>query len=133
VPHILIVDDDALVRDALHQILARAGHDVEDAADGTAALQAYRQRPCDLVITDLVMPNTEGLETIASLRRLDPHLRIIAISGGGRGRADDYLELARKLGANRVLAKPFSGEDILTIVADVLAEPPVEGQGGSGW
>ncbi|MEO8071490.1 MAG: response regulator [Acidobacteriota bacterium] len=120
---ILLVDDDALLRDVLHQTLVRAGYDVEDASDGAGALQAYRQRPRDLVITDLVMPGQEGLETIRALRALDANVRIIAMSGGGLGRADDYLNLARRLGATRVLTKPFSGAEIVALVAEVLAAP----------
>src|SRR5688572_5949284 len=116
-PHILIVDDDALMRDALHKTLVRAGYDVEDASGGTAALHAYRRQPCDLVITDIVMANGEGLETIRALRTLDAHVKIIAMSGGGAGKLDDYLELASRFGATRVLAKPFSGAEVLALVA----------------
>ena len=122
-PTILVVDDDDLLRDFLHQTLVRAGYEVEDVADGTAALAAYRRRLHDLVITDIVMPDKEGLETITTLRRLNTDVRIIAISGGGVGRADDYLDVAKKLGAARVLAKPFSVNEIVTAVAEVLARP----------
>jgi DNA-binding response OmpR family regulator len=122
-PTILLVDDDDLLRDALHQTLVRAGYDVEDASDGAAALRAYRKRPRDVVITDIVMPGKEGLETIRALRAQDLDVRIIAISGGGVGRADDYLNVAQKLGATRILAKPFSGAEIVALVAEVLAGP----------
>jgi DNA-binding response OmpR family regulator len=121
VAHILIVDDDDLLRGALHKTLVRAGHDVEDASDGMAALQAFGQRRCDIVITDIVMPKTEGLDMIRALRRLDPNVKIIAISGGGLGKAGNYLEMAQKFGATKVLAKPFSGAEIVGAVADVLA------------
>ena len=120
-PSILIVDDDALMRDALHKTLVRAGYDVEDASGGTAALHAYQRQPRDLVITDIVMANGEGLDTIRALRKLDAHVKIIAISGGGVGRPDDYLDLAARFGAARVLAKPFSGPQVLAVVASVLA------------
>jgi DNA-binding response OmpR family regulator len=123
VAHILIVDDDDLLRGALHKTLVRAGHDVEDASDGMAALQAFGRRRCDVVITDIVMPKTEGLDMIRALRRLDPEIKIIAISGGGLGKAGDYLEMAQKFGATRVLAKPFSGGEIVAAVAEVLALP----------
>jgi DNA-binding response OmpR family regulator len=121
-PHILLVDDDALMRDALHKTLVRAGYEVEDASGGTAALHAYQRQPRDLVITDIVMANGEGLDTIRALRKLDAHVKIIAISGGGVGKPDDYLNLATKFGANRVLAKPFSGAEVLAVVAAVLGE-----------
>ena len=120
-PSILIVDDDALMRDALRKTLVRAGYDVEDASGGTAALDAYQRQPRDLVITDIVMANGEGLDTIRALRKLDAHVKIIAISGGGVGRPDDYLTLAARFGAARVLAKPFSGPEVLAVVASVLA------------
>jgi DNA-binding response OmpR family regulator len=120
-PSILIVDDDALMRDALHKTLVRAGYRVEDASGGTAALQAYQRQPRDLVITDIVMANGEGLDTIRALRKLDAHVKIIAMSGGGIGKPDDYLNLAAKFGATRVLAKPFSGPEVLAVVASVLA------------
>jgi CheY-like chemotaxis protein len=120
-PRILLVDDDALMREALHKTLVRAGYEVEDVSGGTAALQAYQRRPPDLVITDIVMVNGEGLETIRSLRKLDAHVKIIAMSGGGVGKSGDYLNLAAKFGAARVLAKPFSGPEVLTVVAEVLA------------
>ncbi|MEO8257679.1 MAG: response regulator [Acidobacteriota bacterium] len=122
-PTILLVDDDDLLRDALHQTLVRAGYDVEDAANGTAALRAYRQRPRDVVITDIVMPDMEGLDMMRALRAQDLDVKIIVMSGGGIGRADDYLNLAQKLGATRVLKKPFSGAEIVALVAEVLAWP----------
>lgn len=120
-PNILIVDDDALVRDVLHRTLVRAGYEVEDASGGTAALHAYQRQPRDLVITDIVMANGEGLDAIRALRKLDPHVKIIAISGGGTGRSEDYLSMAAKFGAARVLAKPFSAAEVLAVVASVLA------------
>jgi DNA-binding response OmpR family regulator len=120
-PNILIVDDDALMRDALHKTLVRAGYEVEEAAGGTAALQAYQRQPRVLVITDIVMANGEGLDAIRALRKLDADVKIIAISGGGVGRSEDYLDLAAKFGAVRVLAKPFSGPEVLAAVASVLA------------
>ena len=121
-PNILIVDDDSLMRNALHKTLVRAGYEVEDASGGTAALHAYRRQPRDLVITDIVMANGEGLDTIRALRKLDADVKIIAISGGGAGQPDDYLNLAAKFGAARVLAKPFSGPEVLALVAAVLGE-----------
>jgi two-component system chemotaxis response regulator CheY len=121
VPHILLVDDDALLREALHKTLVRAGYEVEDASGGTEALKMFRRQPHDLVITDIVMVDGEGLDMIRALRKLDPHVKIIAMSGGGLGKSGDYLDLADKFGATMVLAKPFSGEKVLEVVAAVLA------------
>lgn len=124
-PSILLVDDDALVREALHRTLVRAGYEVEDASGGTEALQAFQRQPRDLVITDIVMANGEGLDTIRALRKLDALVKIIAMSGGGVGKAADYLNLAAKFGAARVLAKPFSGSEVLAVVAAVLGESEI--------
>ena len=120
-PHILLVDDDTLLRDALHKTLVRAGYEVEDCSGGTEALKAFRRQPPDLVITDIVMVDGEGLDMIRVLRTLDAHVKIIAMSGGGLGKSDDYLNLADEFGATTVLAKPFSGEKVLEVVAAVLA------------
>ena len=122
-PRILLVDDDELLRGALHQILVRAGYDVDDASNGKVAVRAYRRQPCDVVIMDIVMPDEEGLGTISELRRMDPNVKIIAISGGGLGKAGDYLGIAQMLGAMRTLAKPFLPEALLAMIAEVLADP----------
>ena len=90
------------------------------ATDGIAGLAAQENAAFDLVITDLVMPGKEGIETIIELRRRAPQLRIIAMSGGGHGKAVDYLELAAKLGAKRTLAKPFSLEQLTATVTEAL-------------
>ena len=120
---ILLVDDDEGVRTLLHKALVAAGHEVEDAWNGDIALAAYRRQSRDLVITDLVMPEKDGLETIMALRRLNPAVKIIAMSGGGRtlGLGQLYLETASTFGANRILAKPFTSTALLTAVSEVLA------------
>jgi two-component system, chemotaxis family, chemotaxis protein CheY len=123
VPRILLVDDDELLRGGLHQILVRAGYDVNDASNGKVAVREYRRQRCDVVIMDIVMPDEEGLGAIKELRRLDPTVKIIAISGGGLGKAGDYLGIARMLGAMRTLAKPFEPEVLLAMIAEVLADP----------
>ncbi len=119
---ILLVEDDDNVRDILQKTLAGAGYEVEVASNGQVALAAYRRHASDVVITDLVMPEKDGLETIMDLRRLDPAVKIIAMSGGGRtlGPGQLYLELARSFGALQVLAKPFTSEALLKAVSDVL-------------
>ena len=122
-PRILLVDDDEVLRGALHQILVRAGYDVDDASNGKFAVREYRRQRCDVVIMDIVMPDEEGLGTIRELRRLDPTVKIIAISGGGLGKAGDYLGIAQMLGAIRTLAKPFIPEALLAMIAEVLADP----------
>ena len=117
---ILLVDDDEGIRKALSGALRDAGYVVEEASNGAIALKSYGRAPSDLVITDLVMPDREGLETIRELRRRYSGVRIIAISGGGSGDPFDYLESAAAFGANRTIAKPFSRDEILSTVAEVL-------------
>lgn len=123
-PKILLVDDDDAVREILRKALVSAGHEVEEAPNGVVALAAYRRQKSDVVITDLVMPEKDGLETIIELRRLDPAARIIAMSGGGRalGPGQFYLESARLFGALEILAKPFNIAELLTAVSDVLQQ-----------
>jgi CheY-like chemotaxis protein len=123
---ILLVDDDEQFRTMLGLVLTEAGYQVQEVPDGRQALELYGCHPTDLVITDLVMPEKEGLEMIGEFRQLYPGAKIIAISGGGRGGSGDYLKMAQALGAQRVLAKPFSHKEILDAVSQVL-----EGSHGS--
>jgi CheY-like chemotaxis protein len=125
---ILVVDDDETFRRPLCQTLRCADHEVQAAADGSAALELFRQQPVDLVITDLVMPEKEGIDTILELRRLQPDLKIIAMSGGGYTHCTDYLQIARRLGANRTLAKPFTAQEVIEAVTSLLADEvrPIE-------
>ena len=120
---ILVIDDDAMLRELLQTALGKAGYQVEVAAEGNAGLAAQKSNAFDLVITDLIMPGMEGIETIIELRHLDPHVKIIAISGGGQGKPDNYLSMAGKLGARRTLARPFSLQQLTTMVDEVLQEP----------
>jgi CheY-like chemotaxis protein len=119
VARILLVEDDEAVRDILKKALVSSGHEVEEAENGNVALAAYRRQPCDLVITDLVMPEKDGLETILELRRMNPAVKIVAMSGGGRtlGPGQFYLESAQLFGAYRVLAKPFTAAAFLHSVS----------------
>jgi len=114
---ILVVDDDAAVRSLFHAILARAGFRVMEAADGAQALAALREGGVDVVITDLVMPEKEGLETIGEIRRSYPHVKIAAVSGAFGGR---FLETASLLGADATLAKPVTEEALVDMVRRLL-------------
>lgn len=118
---ILVIEDEALLRGLLKQVLTHLGHQVEEAVNGEEGLSRYREGDIDLVVTDLIMPEKEGLETIQELKRIRPNAKIIAMSGGGRGSGLDYLMLARQLGADQVLAKPFSNQDMVMTVNAVLA------------
>lgn len=118
---ILIIDDDDQIRKMLRLTLNAAGFDVIEAQDGKIAMKLFNQDlTVDLVITDLIMPEKEGIETIIELRRDFPKVPIIAISGGGRIDPNDYLLLAKKLGAQITLEKPFSRKDIINAVNELI-------------
>jgi len=114
---ILVADDEAAVRGFLRVLLEGAGYHVIEAADGKHALRQARAGRVDLVITDLVMPEQEGIETIQALRQEVPGIGIIAVSGAFEGQ---FLQVAEMMGADAVLTKPLSPEALLASVADVL-------------
>jgi DNA-binding NtrC family response regulator len=118
VARILVIDDDADMRALLEETLTSAGHEVVLAADGRQGVEQFRTRPADLVITDLYMPNQEGLETIIQLRKQAPGIRIIAMCG--KPTAMPMLSAAERLGAVAVLQKPFSPDQLLAEVEKVL-------------
>jgi DNA-binding response OmpR family regulator len=124
VPKILLIDDDETIRAVLSLTLERAGHTVILAGDGREGLRYLEQNSVDLVVTDIVMPETEGMELIQRLRTTRPHLKIIVMSGGGRLRDTSYLESATLLGANYALTKPFGGALLLAAVEAVLGGKP---------
>ncbi len=121
---ILLINDEELVRATLRKILETAGHDVVDAADGREGLERYRENPADVVITDIIMPQMEGIEMILMLKQEYPDAKIIAISGGGEIDKRTLLTWAAKIGAQDVLAKPFKSKEIVDAVRRVLVENP---------
>ena len=123
-PRILIIDDDISFRSVLKASLEEMGHCVSEAKDGEEGVSLYRRETFDLVMTDLIMPVKEGIETIMDLRRINPAVKIIAMSGGGRVTSVDYLQIAKQVGAKQVLAKPFLYEELQAAVNEVLAPPP---------
>jgi len=118
---ILVIDDDASVREVVREMLRLEGHEVIIAENGRDAVPLLSARRIDLVITDLIMPEKEGIETISEIRREDSRIPIIAISGGGRLGPGDYLETARYIGADATLAKPFARQELLATI-DALLE-----------
>ena len=120
---ILLIDDDDDLRSIVAMMLTSAGHLVREAADGSAGLKLYRENPADIIITDLVMPEKEGLAVIIELRKINPQVRIIAISGGFAFDSKLYLSMARKLGADQVLHKPFLPEELKAAVNALLPPP----------
>jgi DNA-binding response OmpR family regulator len=126
---ILLIEDDNEVRTMLRLTLIHFGHTVMEARNGKEGLELFRRANADLVITDIVMPEKEGLEVLIELReRQVPPVKVIAISGGGRQKATEYLRLAKLMGAARVLAKPFSNEALLAAIDELLpnSEAPAQ-------
>jgi CheY-like chemotaxis protein len=121
VARILVIDDEPQVRAMLRQMLERGGYEVLEAEEGRAGIKLYQEQAPDLIITDILMPGKEGIETILALRKAHPSVKIIAISGGGRMGKLDVLPIAKSFGAVRTLAKPFEREELLEAVQSVLA------------
>lgn len=119
---ILVIDDDIKIREMLKQCLERAGYEVLVAPDGKAALTLHSANPVDLIITDIVMPEKDGLEIIVELPRRFPAVKVIAISGGGKIGADEYLNVAKVLGATRTFSKPFELRELLAAVRELLQD-----------
>jgi DNA-binding response OmpR family regulator len=117
---ILVIDDDHAVRLTIQVFLERAGHEVICASDGEQGLRAFTSAAPQLIITDIIMPNKEGIETIMQIRERDAAIPIIAMSGGGRAGNEDFLKMAARLGANEVLAKPFEQHDLTAAVRRLL-------------
>ena len=119
---ILIIDDDASFREMYRAILEQEGHQVLAAENGSKGIELFSQHTVDVVITDLIMPEKEGIETIMEIVQIEPEAKIIAISASGGERSHDYLESARMLGASSTLGKPFHIGDLLTAVQTLLAD-----------
>jgi len=117
---VLVVDDDALMRELLAEWLSEAGYRVRQAENGANALRMLRSRPAALLITDMDMPGRDGAQTLDDARRMLPGLAVIAISGGARDGRQNWAATALKLGAAKALAKPLERHDLLAAVEDVV-------------
>lgn len=117
---ILVIDDEDQVRATLRKMLENAGYEVVEAGNGNEGIRLYQENPTDLVITDIIMPDKEGMETIWDLKREYPNVKIIAISGGGGFEPGPYLEIAEGFGAMRILSKPFDAEELLVAIRELL-------------
>ncbi len=122
--HILIIDDDEQVRQMCRDVLEREGFEVDVAPDGVIGLEKFDERPSDIVICDIFMPNKDGIETIRELTRTYFDVKVIAMSGGAVG-LPDYLPSARLFGAADILHKPFTPVELITAVRGVLDSNPV--------
>jgi DNA-binding response OmpR family regulator len=121
---ILIIDDNPDVLTAVHNVLTLEGHSVSAAPKSAAGIALHRAEPFDLIITDIVMPEKEGISTIIELRGEFPDIKIIAMSGGGDFEPYGYLDIAIRVGADRTLPKPFTREELLEAVNDALSRKP---------
>jgi CheY-like chemotaxis protein len=118
---ILVVEDDPALRDSFKAVLESIGHQVATAANGLLGLKQYAEAQFDLVISDIIMPDMEGIGMILELRRRNPEAKIVAISGGGRSGNGEFLDVAQKLGAMAVLQKPVVSEVLFSTIDACLA------------
>ena len=119
-PHILVIDDDELIRSLVKEILSRNNYQVDEAENGKVGLQKCKSRDYDLIITDIVMPEMEGISLIQKLNEFHPGIPVIAMTGNAHGRMDEFLELSQQLGANAVLAKPLHKDELVSTVTSLL-------------
>ena len=119
---VLLVDDDSIVLDTLCQILEGAGYEVQTASGGALGLDYYRNQPSDVVITDVIMPEMDGIEFIQNLRQIDPLAKIIAISGGSGKGYFENLEAIKRLSPVAILPKPFAKATLLSLIEKCLSD-----------
>jgi CheY-like chemotaxis protein len=119
-PGILLVEDDKELREMLKMSLLRRSFTVLEAENGKDAITHFKPLITDLVVTDLIMPEEDGLKVVIKLRELKPSLKIIAISGGGKVGPGSYLNLAKALGADAIYSKPFSINDLILKIEQLL-------------
>ncbi|MDF7824984.1 response regulator [Pontiellaceae bacterium B12227] len=117
---ILIIDDDETIRSVFNRFLTGKGYEVLVAADGRQGLRVLEEAAVDLVITDIMMPETDGLEVVMAIRGKDADIPVIAISGGMHAMPMDFLPMAKKFGAKDVLYKPVELDDLLSAVKAAL-------------
>ncbi len=117
---ILIIEDDAEILALIQRLLEKEGYDVQVAKNGVEGIEAFRAGSPDVVITDLLMPHQDGIETIREIRDIDAETKILAISGGGPYSPKTYLKRARGAGAQETLAKPFVPSDLINAVSRLV-------------
>ena len=127
-PRVLVIEDDEQLRQTLGRLLTRAGYETIEAENGRSGMQQMSQSPADVVITDMIMPDMEGVETILAVRRNYPVAKIMAISGGGRSSAESYLKIARELGVHKILTKPLMPWEFLAAVHDLVTQKPASAE-----
>ena len=119
---VLIIDDEPYILLMLKKMLEKEGYEVDLASNGKDGMELFEKEAADLVITDIIMPDKEGLEIILEMKKQRPDLKIIAISGGGRISPESYLECAAHFGASRVFQKPFKQKELMSAVNELIAQ-----------
>lgn len=119
---ILVVDDEPMIREGLKVALEMEGHKATTASDGNEAIRLVGEKKPHLIITDIIMPESDGIEVICTVKEHNPDIKILAISGGGRISANDHLKIASQLGATGILAKPFSTEELICEINRLFGE-----------
>lgn len=122
-PRVLVIDDEPQIRSLVKRFLSQAGYEVDQAGDGLDGVKQMKENPADLVITDILMPKQEGLETIRQIREIYPDCKIIAMSGGSQLTAMDFLPIAQKFGAAKIFHKPIDFQELVEAVKELV---PVE-------
>ena len=120
----MVIDDDTDIRRALRKVLERDGHTVVEEPNGHSALRHFTGDPADLVISDVYMPDMDGIDFLMRVRDAFPDARFIMISGGGSLGKESVLQAAERLGADRVLEKPFKVQEVREMVQDLLPTSP---------
>ena len=121
--NILLVDDEEAIRKMMRRILQDDSYEFSEAENGAVAIKKLEAKKFDLIITDVIMPDCDGIELVMNVRKKTPETKVIVMSGGGRVRADHYLQLAEKLGAVSVFEKPFDASELRETVRKYLSEP----------
>jgi CheY-like chemotaxis protein len=113
---VLVIDDDELVRMAVTRMLQKQGYEVLEAKNGVVGIEMFKSHQPDIILTDMLMPDKEGLETISEILQLRPNTKIIAMSGGGQSQNMSFLQLARKIGASRTISKPVKPDELFSAI-----------------
>lgn len=118
---VLVIEDNADIRTLIRYMLKTEGYEVCEAENGALGVQAYRDDPADLVLLDMFMPEMDGFEAMRELRQIDPKVRIVAMTGGGSRNNMNILKSALLMGADKLLLKPFTAAELLSVLTGVLA------------
>jgi len=119
---ICLIEDEAMIRETLNRILQKLGHEVVTCSDGAQGLIEITKNSYDIVLTDIIMPEVEGIEILQTVKKVSPTTKVIAMSGGGRVGNTDFLEIASSLGADAIIYKPVTKTDFMEALNKCLSE-----------